>query len=121
MDFGIEIHPWDIAEEGLQQTLAELASLGARRLSLTAAWPGQAVMRPRAPAQRLHFPECGAVYFKPDRDRWKDAQLRPKTADLVMVEDVFSTLPVRAQREGLVVEARLVFLPYVPSPAPATE
>ncbi len=120
MDFGIEIHPWGIAEEGLEQTLAELASLGARRLSLTAAWPGQAVMRPRAPAQRLHFPECGAVYFKPDRDRWKDAQLRPKTADLVMVEDVFSTLPVRAQREGLVVEARLVFLPYVPSPAPAT-
>ncbi|MHC5053272.1 MAG: hypothetical protein ACYTKD_00995 [Planctomycetota bacterium] len=119
MDYGIELHPWDIAEEGLEQTLAQVATLGATRLSLTAAWPGQAVMRPRAPAQRLHFPECGAVYFKPDKTRWKDAQLRPKAADLVMVDDLFATLPVRAQREGLAVEARVVFLPYVPHAAQA--
>ena len=70
MDYGIELHPWDIAEEGLEQTLAQIAQIGAKRLSLTAAWPGQAVMRPRAPAQRLHFPECGAVYFKPDKARF---------------------------------------------------
>ncbi len=119
MDYGIELHPWDIAEEGLEQTLAQVAALGASRLSLTAAWPGRAVMRPRAPAQRLHFPQCGAVYFMPDGSRWKDAQLRPRAADLVMVEDVFATLPVRAQREGLAVEARVVFLPYVPPLAPA--
>jgi len=119
VDYGIELHPWDIAEEGLEQTLAQIAALGASRLSLTATWPGRAVMRPRAPAQRLHFPECGAVYFKPDESRWKGAKLRPKAADLVMVEDVFATLPVRAQREGLAVEARVVFLPYVPPPAPA--
>jgi hypothetical protein len=120
MDYGIELHPWDIAEEGLEQTLAQVASLGVTRLSVTAAWPGQAVMRPRAPAQRLEFPERGSIYFKPDATRWKDARLRPKVADLVMVEDIFSTLPVRAQREGLAVEARVVFLPYVPPPAPVS-
>ncbi len=119
MDYGIELHPWDIAEEGLEQTLAQIASLGASRLSLTAAWPGQAVMRPRAPAERLQFPDRGAVYFKPDAVLWKDARLRPNVAKLVMVDDIFGTLPVRAQREGLAVEARVVFLPYVPQPAEA--
>jgi len=116
MDHGIELHPWDIAEEGLEQTLAQVALLGANRLSVTAAWPGQAVMRPHAPAQRLHFPERGAAYFKPDKDLWKDTRFRPNVADLVMVDDIFSTLPVRAQREGLALEARIVFLPYVPPP-----
>ena len=119
MDYGIELHPWDIAEDGLDQTLAQVAALGVTRLSLTATWPGQAVLRPRAPAQRLYFPEAGAVYFRPDEARWREAPLRPRPAEIVLVEDYLSVLPVRAQREGLGVEARVVFLPYVPPPAPA--
>ena len=114
MEYGVELHPWDLAEEGLDRSLAQAASLGVSRLVLTASWPGQAILRPRAPASRLHFPECGAVYFGIDEARWKDAPLLPNQAELVLIENYFDTLPVRAQREGLSVEARVVFLPYVP-------
>lgn len=116
MDYGIEIHPWDIAEEGTDQTLAQAASLGVTTLSLTATWPGKAILRPRGAAKRLHFPERASVYFRCDDDLWKDDDLRPHQAELVLIEDYFDTLPVRAQREGLSVEARVVFLPYAPPP-----
>ncbi len=114
---GIEIHPWDIAEDGLEQTLVQIASLGVKRLCLTATWPGRAVLRPRALSARLFFPERGAVYFRPDESRWEDASLRPKQAEIVLIEDYFETLPVRAREQGLSVEARVVFLPHVPPAA----
>lgn len=118
MKYLVELHPWDIAEEGTGQTLAQIVSLGVGGISLTASWPGRAVLRPRAPAQRLYVPERGSVYFRPDEARWREAPLRPHTADLVLMEDYFDTLPIRAQREGLSVEARVVFLPYMPPPEP---
>ena len=119
MEYLVELHPWDVAEEGTEQTLAQVISLGVGGVSLTASWPGQAVLRPRAPAGRLYVPERGCVYFKPDEGRWKDAPLRPHPAELVLMEDYFETLPLRAQREGLSVEARVVFLPHMPRPEAA--
>ena len=112
----VELHPWDIAEEGTEQTLAQVASLGVDGVSLTASWPGRAVLRPRAPAGRLYVPERGSVYFRPDETRWSASPLKPHAAELVLMEDYFDTLPIRAQREGLSVEARVVFVPYVPPP-----
>jgi len=116
LEYSIELHPWDLAEEGVEQTLATVVGLGARCMSLTASWPGRAVLRPRAAAQRMYFPERAAVYFRPEESRWKDSPLKPFPSELVMIEDYFETLPLRAQREGLSVEARVVFLPYVPPP-----
>ena len=119
MQYLVELHPWDVAEEGTEQTLAQIVSLGVEGISLTASWPGRAVLRPRAPAQRLYVPERGSVYFRPDEARWKDLPLRPHRAELVLMEDYFETLPIRAQRESLSLEARVVFLPYMPPPGPA--
>jgi hypothetical protein len=114
MKYLIEVHPWDFAEQGLDSTLGQIAAMGVRGVSITATWPGRAVLRPRAAAQRLYFPERGAVYFKPDEERWLESDLKPRMAELVMIEDYLETVPVRAQREGLSVEGRIVFLPYVP-------
>ena len=119
MNYLIEIHPWDLAEEGVEAALAEVVGMGVKGVSLTATWPGLAVLRPRAAAQRMYFPQRGVVYFRPDDERWKESNLKPAPAELVLIEDYLESLPVRAQREGLVVEARVVLLPYEPHPAAA--
>ena len=118
MDHAIEVHPWDLAEEGTERALAQVAALGVQRISLTAAYPGGRLLRPRAAAEKLYFPERSVVYYRPDKARWADSPLGPRGAELVLVEDYFDTLPIRARREGMTVEARFVLLPYTPPVAP---
>lgn len=115
MNYSIEISPWDITELGTEALIEEILRLGVNQLRFTASWPGSAVVRSRSRAGRVHFPERGAIYFKPSDSVWTDRALRPHMAELVLIEDFLNNLVLATRAASLQLEARFEFLPYVPS------
>lgn len=87
MQKAIFTYPWDVLEEGPENTFARIRDLGANTVALASSYHAGKFLRPRAPQRRVYFPEDGTVYFQPDLSRY--GLLQPQPNSLVSELDLF--------------------------------
>ncbi|MGO1070518.1 hypothetical protein [Lysobacter sp. CA199] len=83
-------YPWDVASRGAREFSAQAVELGLNSVTLALAYHAGKFISPHHRGQRVVFPEDGAAYFEPDRDRYgeiapaahSDPALRHVAADL---------------------------------------
>ena len=85
----IYAYPWDIADRGVPESLAEIAALGLDTVTVAGAYHAGKFLRPRAP-RKVYFPDDGAVYFRPDQSRY--GAVRPVMSALTREHDVLAEL-----------------------------
>ncbi len=68
------LYPWDV--DGDPAAADRIAGLGVTEVSLAAAYHAVRAVTPFHPEQRVVTRDA-AVYYRPDPDRWRGAQLRP--------------------------------------------
>jgi len=77
-------YPWDIQDQGIEQTFADLRDrAGLNTVSLATSYHAGRFLQPRSPDQKAYFPEDGTVYFVPDETLWTGKTIRPLMAQNV--------------------------------------
>lgn len=77
----IYAYAWDLAEEGVGDTLARFRDAGLDGVALATAYHAGRFVRPHAPGRKIYFTEDGTVYFRPDESRY--GRIRPRVNSLV--------------------------------------
>jgi hypothetical protein len=106
---GLWIYPWDLAYEGIEQTLDKVQRLGFDALYLAVAYHSGRLLLPHNPSRKLHFLEGASLYFRPDPRPWAGAAITPHVSDLADERIVERTL-ASARSRGLRVGAWVVCL-----------
>ncbi|UUP18670.1 hypothetical protein [Nitratireductor thuwali] len=81
MHLSMWTYPWDVQDQGLAGTVAELRDrAGLNTVSLATSYHAGRFLQPRSPHQKAYFPEDGTVYFQPDEALWADREIKPLMA-----------------------------------------
>ncbi|MFT4132539.1 hypothetical protein [Labrys sp. (in: a-proteobacteria)] len=81
MHLSMWTYPWDIQDQGLAGTVADLRErAGLNTISLATSYHAGRFLQPRSPVGKAYFPEDGTVYFRPDERLWQDKEIRPLMA-----------------------------------------
>ncbi|MEZ2222711.1 hypothetical protein [Rhizobium sp. RCC_161_2] len=81
MHLSMWTYPWDIQDQGVDQTVSDLRDrAGLNTISLATSYHAGRFLQPRSPTQKAYFPEDGTVYFTPDETMWRDKEIRPLMA-----------------------------------------
>jgi hypothetical protein len=108
METSIFAFATDFADEGVETVLDNVQERGGLGgVTVAAAYHEGRDVFPHNPVRKVRFLESGAVFFRPDPDRWSDVRLRPPVSDAA---DVFPVVVHAAGRRGLAVRAWTVFL-----------
>ena len=89
-------YPWDLADEGVDRALRcmrDEAGVGA--VSLATAYHSVQHLRPRASGHRFFTAHEAALYFPPDRPRYRATSLQPRVSPMVVGGN-----PLREVAEG---------------------
>lgn len=97
---GIYTYPWDLEDEGHDRALGRIAEAGFTAVNLACAYHAGKFLLPHNPRRRVHFAEDGAVYFRPNLDRY--ARIQPRVSSLVTGEgDPLTDLEKARRTHGL--------------------
>ena len=112
MQLSMWTYPWDIQDQGIAGTVADLRErAGLNTISLATSYHAGRFLQPRSPAQKAYFPEDGTVYFRPDESLWKDKEIRPLMARNVTERgDMLGALIDERNRGGMRVSCWTVCL-----------
>ncbi|MFC2249078.1 hypothetical protein ACETRX_05595 [Labrys portucalensis] len=81
MHLSMWTYPWDIQDQGLAGTVADLRErAGLNTISLATSYHAGRFLQPRSPVGKAYFPEDGTVYFRPDERLWLDKEIHPLVA-----------------------------------------
>ena len=98
----------DLADEGVDAVLDNVQARGGLGgISIAAAYHEGRDVFPHNPVRKVRFLEGGAVFFPPDRERWRGVRLRPSVSESA---GVFPQALAAARARGLAVNAWTVFL-----------
>jgi hypothetical protein len=98
----------DVRDEGVEAVLENVqqrAGLGG--ITVAAAYHEGRDLFPHNPAGKIRFLESGAIFFRPDPARWRQARLQPPVSDAA---DALPELVAAAAQRGVHVDAWIVFL-----------
>jgi hypothetical protein len=98
----------DIRDEGVDVVLDNVqhrAGLGG--VTVAAAYHEARDIFPHNPVRKVRFLESGAIFFRPDPDRWRDVRLQPPVSEAA---DALPELMAAATARGMQVHAWTVFL-----------
>lgn len=85
MHLSMWTYPWDIQDQGLDGTVADLRDrAGLNTISLATSYHAGRFLQPRSPTLKAYFPEDGTVYFRPDDGLWEGREIRPLMAQNVI-------------------------------------
>jgi hypothetical protein len=112
MQLSMWTYPWDIQDQGIAGTVADLRDrAGLNTISLATSYHAGRFLQPRSPTQKAYFPEDGTVYFRPDESLWKDKEIRPLMARNVAERgDMLGALIDERDRGGMGVSCWTVCL-----------
>ncbi|WP_127143881.1 hypothetical protein [Pelagibacterium montanilacus] len=98
---GLFAYPWDVLDEGADAVLDAVERARLNTLYITAWYHSGMFLLPHNPRRRIHFPEPGALYFKPGPWHASGAQ-RPVISTLSNDWDRFwNELSEKASRRGI--------------------
>ncbi|MDQ6435274.1 hypothetical protein RB623_14545 [Mesorhizobium sp. LHD-90] len=101
MHLSMWAYPWDIQDQGIERTVADLsARAGLNTISLATSYHAGRFLQPRSPSQKAYFPEDGTVYYRPDEARWTGKEIRPLMARNVAERGDMLDLLVRQREAG---------------------
>jgi hypothetical protein len=108
METSIFAFATDFADEGVETVLGNVQERGGLGgVTVAAAYHEGRDVFPHNPVRKVRFLESGAVFFRPDPDRWSEVRLRPPVSEAA---DVFTEVVQAAERRGIAVRAWTVFL-----------
>lgn len=81
MQHGIFAYPWELADQGYDKALNEIASAGFTNVNLAMQYHNGKFLLPRNPKRRVYYAEDGAISFRPDPSRY--GAMKPRTHSLV--------------------------------------
>jgi hypothetical protein len=81
MKHGLFTYAWDLDAEGYETALDAIAEAGFSTVNLATQYHAGKLLLPRNRQQRVYFQEDGAVFFRPDRNRYR--RLMPRVHSLV--------------------------------------
>lgn len=112
MQLSMWTYPWDIQDQGISGTFADLHDrAGLNMISLATSYHAGRFLQPRSPMQKAYFPEDGTVYFTPDEAVWRDKEIRPLMAQNVAERgDMLRALVDERDRGGMKVSCWTVCL-----------
>lgn len=78
----IWIYPWDLIDEGIENTVANLANNpGVDWLSVTTVYHSGKFLLPHNPKKKLYFPDSGTLYFNPSKNWHGKIKIKPPIWD----------------------------------------
>lgn len=81
MEHGIFTYAWDLDAEGYDAALGRIADAGFRTVNLATQYHAGKFLLPRNRRRHVYFQEDGAVFFRPDENRY--GRIRPRVHSLV--------------------------------------
>lgn len=75
------VYPWDLADEGIDETLRRFREWGMDSVAVSANYHAAKLLLPHNPRRKVYFPEDGAVYFPIDIAHFSDQPLRPRESE----------------------------------------
>lgn len=81
MQHGIFAYPWELADQGYDKALNEIAEAGFTNVNLAMQYHNGKFLLPRNPKRRVYYAEDGAISFRPDLDRY--GEMKPRLHSLV--------------------------------------
>lgn len=101
----------DLHDEGPETVLDNVQGrAGLDGVTLACAYHHARDIFPHNPVRKVRFLEGGAVFFRPDQNRYAGLRITPQISRLATEVDVLGDLLTRAERRGLAVRAWTVFL-----------
>jgi hypothetical protein len=101
----------DLHDEGLETVLRNVEGRGGiGGITVAAAYHEGRDLFPHSPARKVRFLEGGALFFRPEAERYDGLRIQPHVSRLVEESDVVAELCTEAARRGLEVHAWTVFL-----------
>jgi hypothetical protein len=98
----------DIEDEGVDVVLDNVQHrAGLSGITVAAAYHEGRDVFPHNPAHKVRFLESGAIFFRPDPERWRGVRLRPPVSKAA---DALPELVAAAKQRGVQVHAWTVFL-----------
>ncbi len=98
-------YPWDLLDEGLNESLGRIADMGLDGISLAVSYHAGMLLLPHNPRQRIRFLEDGALYFRPHGGHFEGLALQPRISRLTADADPLAAICAAAERKGLEVVA----------------
>ncbi len=86
----IYAYPWDLADEGVANVVAEVAALGIDTVTVAGSYHAGKFLRPHGKGGKVYFPDDGTVYFNADPTRY--GTIKPIASRLVRERDVLGEL-----------------------------
>ena len=101
IESSIYVYPWDLFDEGFEQSLDTIADLGLSGVNVAAAYHSGKFIAPRSPRRRVHFLEGGVVYFRPSDARFENSRIKPTVSELVAKSDLMGETIARCEQRSL--------------------
>jgi len=98
-------YSWDLAENGVSNSVEEFKSLGINTVTLASSYHSGKFLRPKSKIKKVYFPEDGTVYFKSDASKY--GEIKPISNSIYGDGQILREL---TETKGLSVSAWLVLL-----------
>lgn len=117
MNKSIFVYPWDIVDDGIAETLADIQSLGIAEINVSVSYHSGKFLLPHNPKKKIYYHEGGSVYFRPNLDRYGVLKPLPGKAHEEFLhkegipsgqEDLLSSIIAECRKLGLKVNAWVV-------------
>ena len=112
MHLSMWTYPWDIQDQGIDGTFADLRDrAGLNTVSLASSYHAGHFFQPRSPRGKVRFPEDGTIYFTPTDSLWEGREIRPLVArNLHERGDMLQALVEARENNGMKVSCWTVCL-----------
>jgi hypothetical protein len=100
-------YPWTLAEEGVEEALSTLSTVGVDGINLASHYHSVRSMQPRHP-ESLFVEYPGGCYFAPDPDRFTATPIDPLPNDVPPFDDPLAEVTARAAEVGIDTNAWVV-------------
>lgn len=98
------VYAWDFIDEGTDQALERIKSLGVDGIAMAVSYHAGRFILPHNPKHRIYFPEDGTAYFK-QRPQYYRGPIKPQTASILQAGDVLADVAAGCKRVGLTLTA----------------
>ncbi len=95
------LHPWDLAEDGVENVFAWCVSAGLNAVTLAATYHHGWFLHPHSRSHRAFMTEGSVAYFNLAENLWSRKELRPSVAKLCAEKDWFAEAGRYAEKFGL--------------------
>ncbi len=86
-------YPWDLTDEGLETALDKLRDIaGCEEVMVTPCYHQSTYFLPHNPKRPVYYGDDGAIYFRPNLERYRNTSIRPFVSDIASTPDYFETI-----------------------------